>query len=289
MTDHEKYPTIDCFETDDGRTFETRVKRQALPKLPGGMYQLKTSMQGWYFVKQALPDSPILALDIDQTAILWDVDLFWNSATKYAEFGFPHKRGVLLYGPPGTGKTTTVRAIIADVVRRGGIALEMSSPGLVEMALDSFRQVQPDTPVLVVMEELDAWMGRFENEIVNLLDGLQRVDHIMFLATTNHLKRIPEKLKSRPSRFDVVKAIGYPQDDARRNYIVGVVKKTASTAEIEGLVEQTKGMSIAHVKEVLLRTKIYGLPDDLLDLFRGQCKFPTEGFLIDDDRGEGST
>ncbi len=287
-SDHEKFPVIDCFATDDGRTFQTRVKRATLPKLPAGMYQLRTSMEGWFFVKQDLPDSRILALDIEQNAILSDVDLFWTSAAKYEQLGFPHKRGVLLYGPPGTGKTTTVRSIIADTIRRGGIALEMNNPGLIEMALDSFRQVQPDTPVLLVMEEFDTWLRRYEDSIVNLMDGLQRVDHMLFLATTNHLMRIPEKLKHRPSRFDMVKAVGLPAEDARRNFITGAVKDKATPAEIEGLVEQTKGMSIAHIKEVLLRKSIYGLPNDVLDLFRGQCKFPMEGYAFDDPNGEGS-
>lgn len=43
---------------------------------------------------------------------------FWDRESKFKEYGFVYKRGILLYGPPGTGKTSIINLISDELIKR---------------------------------------------------------------------------------------------------------------------------------------------------------------------------
>lgn len=78
-------------------------------KLPSGSYCIEIDpMQGLIFVKQKIfIDDLIEFPDSASNEVIQQVEAFWDSESRFRNYGFLWKRGVLLWGPPGcvTGDT----------------------------------------------------------------------------------------------------------------------------------------------------------------------------------------
>jgi len=73
-------------------------------------------------------------------------------------------------------------------------------------------------------EDIDNPVDRgYEEEILSLLDGEHRVDRIVYIATTNYLKKLPARMINRPSRFDKRFFIDVPNDACRRVYLEHII------------------------------------------------------------------
>src|SRR5690606_28018759 len=77
---------------------------------------------------------------------------FWEREHLFARYGLPYKRGILLYGPPGSGKTCTLQLVSRDVVQRGGVVVTFD-PHVFLSAYRAFRDIQPETPMVVLLED----------------------------------------------------------------------------------------------------------------------------------------
>lgn len=253
MSTHNK---IECFATPDGRAFLAREESTTHKQLPPGVYKYDLEMNGMWYHQQEIP-SGIVIPDRAQQEVMAEIGQFWSpeAMALYAKLGFPHKRGVLLYGPPGTGKTTLIKMVVQDVIKRGGIALELCHAGEFQSALTLFRDACPDTPVVVTIEDLDRYMHGHEELILGILDGSYAINHVLFIASTNKKDDLSERL-TRPSRFDCPKMIDLPDEAARRRYIEGLLPGSDKAA-VEALVKESKNESIAHLKERVLQRLIY--------------------------------
>lgn len=273
--------TIECFVSTDEKVFLAREKQPIFARLPPGVYNFGNGMRGFWFERQNLATSKISVLDDDQAALLKEAKTFWGAAEKYREFGFAHKRGILLYGPPGTGKTTSVRSLIDAHTRDDGIVLRIRNDDdctLFAMAYWIIRQANPDMRLLAVMEDIENLVSNCEEQLLDLLDGLQATENLMFLATTNHLVRLPLRLRARPGRFDRVLPIGYPCAATRAAFVRSFAPDMAPNL-LDEVVEVSAGLSLAHIKEIVLRKTVYtGCDGDALEIMRKQCDFPLEGF-----------
>lgn len=90
-----------------------------------------------------------------------------------------------------------------------------------------------------------------------MLDGEAQVDNVVFLATTNYIEKLDKRFTDRPSRFDVVVSVPMPSATIRATYLR--LKETGmELAEIKRWVNQTKGFSIAHLKELIISVKVLG-------------------------------
>jgi SpoVK/Ycf46/Vps4 family AAA+-type ATPase len=259
------------FETGNGSRFR-RMQGELHPALPPGVYTYGESPYGMLFDKVKTNDAAIQEVDEKQAAVMREISCFWAAGEWYKSKGFPHKRGVLLYGPPGTGKTTLIREVAASAVFNGGIVLRLCDLDELPTAIHLIREVQPDARITVVIEDIEKWIRcNQEEELLDLLDGMQAVNNTLFIATTNHMSALPKRLTNRPSRFDTVISIGYPDTAARRKYITSVLPE-ASAAKIENLVQKTNGMSMAHIKEAIIRSEVtHTLDQDVLALWAAQC------------------
>lgn len=248
------------YRSEDGTVFFTQVQ-DFVPTVPAGIYNIGSCQTGYYFKPFGAQHTPVIT-DPDQEALVSEINTFWKSGDKYREFGFQHKRGVVLHGPPGTGKSTLLRLISDKVVAMGGLCIFMvSDTDDFNQCMLRYRQTSPNTPVMFMLEDLDRWQA--SSSFLNCLDGLQPLDHVLFVATTNHLENVTPALL-RPSRFDRKIEVGMPSERTRRRYIEVVVGNKVTPAKIDELVQASDGRSIADIKEVLLQMLVYDVSAEKL-------------------------
>lgn len=231
--------------------------------LPSGLYRTDVDNYGnALLLKQKHETDGLLELPDDAClSILKEFDDFWERRAAFQERGFLHKRGFILWGPPGSGKTSTVNLLIKRlVIDTEGIVLFLDSPLAAKLCLRMLRMIEPNRPIVAIMEDLDALIQRYgEHEYLALLDGEAQVDRVCFIATTNYPERLDRRFCDRPSRFDTVQYIGMPSAAARRAYLQAK-EKTLSTSEVDDWVAETDGFSLAHLKELIVAVKCLGQP-----------------------------
>ena len=152
--------------------------------------------------------------------------------------------------------------IIDDVVKRGGIVIRFDDPELFLDGMRALRKIQPDTPVVVMMEDIDSIIEvTSESEVLNILDGVNEVYKVVFLATTNYPDRLGGRIVNRPSRFDKRFKIDMPNKASRKLYFEHLFNKSGDDVndyDIDKWADDMKGLSIAHMKELFVAVVILG-------------------------------
>ena len=209
------------------------------------------------------------------TRVVDEIAGFWEREQSFRDHGLPFKRGILLHGPPGSGKSSALRQITQDVVERGGVVMQFANPVLFVGAFRVFRTIQPTTPVVVTMEDLDTILDRGnESYIMNMLDGIELVEKAVFLATTNYPEKLSARIGNRPSRFDRVYWVGHPNIAARRMYLESLMTP-GDDLDLDRWSRDTKGLSIAHLKELFVGVVVLGGEyDEILKLMKGMKSIP---------------
>lgn len=237
---------------------------QELERVPPGYYQVVTGGKV-PFVRPLVVkmDSIINYPDRVTRAVLKDIDKFSQPETRvmYAKYGFRYKRGVLMYGIQGTGKTVNVVRICNKLIaERGAVVLYENHPGNVRFFLEEVA-AERDNMVVVVWEELERWINNCEGELLQLLDGMVSRENVVFLATTNFIGQIPDRIRYRPSRFALVVENHPPSESARRKFILDkLIPEHRQTVDVEAMVKATEGMVIDAVKDVVLSHIVMGIP-----------------------------
>jgi hypothetical protein len=256
----DKNKTYSKWNTSDGNIFTPAHVCTDL--LPPGLYDIRNSQSiGLYFTRLNISTESILKLpDSNSDKVIREIVKFWNKEEIFKKYELTYKRGILLWGPPGSGKTCTIKLIIDDVVKRGGIALKFGHPDIFSEGIRILRDIQPDTPIVVLMEDLDTTIEHFdESLVINILDGVDRIDKVAFLATTNYPEKLGPRIINRPSRFDRRYKIGYPTPEAREMYLKHLFKNDdVSKFDIKKWVEDTDEMSLAHLRELFVAVVILG-------------------------------
>jgi ATP-dependent 26S proteasome regulatory subunit len=115
--------------------------------------------------------------------------------------------------------------------------------------------------VVVVIEDIDGMCRdkEVETELINLLDGVEHSSNVVYLATTNHIELLEERITNRPSRFDRRYHIKEPDEDVRKVFIEAKMKKQdLEKIDIDHWVKETEGFNLAHIKELIITVVIYG-------------------------------
>ena len=257
---------------------------EVVKKLPPGFYKIETDMAGTPFFirqnpwKEKLIKFPETACD----KVVAEIEKFWDKEAEFRDAKLAYKRGLLLYGPPGSGKSSAIKLAMRNIIKRGGLVLEFGYPGAFKKGLDMLREIQPETPVIVLMEDLDAILDRNnESDVLNIIDGAVPVDKCVFLATTNYMERLSSRITNRPSRFDKRFEIGMPNDETRRIYLSEICGEKLAGKELDKWVTDTAGLSIAHLKELVVSVNIldYKYPDAIAALKGLKQKVYSEEFL----------
>ncbi len=238
-----------------------RGAAETYDELPAGLYRTNIDSNGNpLLLKQKHETDGLLELPDDASlSILREFDDFWARRASFEQRGFLHKRGFMLWGPPGSGKTSCVNLLISRLIRDSqGVVLFLDQPQIAALCLRMLRMIEPDRPIVAVMEDIDALIKRYgENEYLALLDGEAQVDRIVFVATTNYPERLDRRFCDRPSRFDTVQYIGMPSPVARRAYLAAK-ESSLIGSELASWVAETEGFSLAHLKELIVAVKCLG-------------------------------
>lgn len=245
-------------DDDDGGKF-VPVGR-TIEALRPGYYDLSSVQGQIYFVPVRAREDPLLEFpDSPSQAVLQGIIDFWNREAVYRKFGLAYKRGVFLWGPPGSGKTSCMQLVAREIVARGGVVLTFS-PSYFLDAYRAFRDIQPETHLLVLMEDFESMIKERESRILNILDGVESLDRVTFLASSNFPERLESRIINRPSRFDVCIKIGHPDSRARQLYLESLVHQDDAVAiDVDRYVRDTETMSLAHIKELFVATVVLNL------------------------------
>lgn len=246
--------------------------------LPSGVFSIYKDKNGEiFFKKQKTSFDEILTLpDSTSDEIVKEIEAFWTKKKKFTDMNFLWKRGIMLYGPPGSGKTCTIQLICEKINKKDGISIYVDDPYVTADGLKVLRIIEPDRPVVVIFEDIDSMIDNYgEAEILSVLDGQVQIDNVVFIATTNYPEKLNERIINRPSRFDIVKEIGFPSAASRKIFLeiknprLKEVKK-----ELDMWVDKTDNLSIAHLKEIVILVEIFGKSfDEALIRVKGMANF----------------
>ncbi len=272
---------------DQGNSFSIAPKVE--PKLPAGCYVVDSTMDGRnIFTKQDVTtDDLIVVEDSTSEKIVKEIKDFWNLKERFKEYGFIHKRGILLAGPPGGGKTVTLNLVVNTVINEwDGIAIYVGRPFVAAKCLKDLRTVEKDRPVVCIIEDIDETIQVYgESLLLDLLDGGQQIENVVFIATTNHVEKLEDRIVNRPSRFDTVVFVHPPADNLRYAFL----KKKAPDLTEDELNHWTKisaGLSFAHMKEMVIMVKCFGKDvDEVADRLKNMdVKSEAKNFDVDNKK-----
>lgn len=229
-------------------------------KLPAGMYSCVVMPNIGNAVKRSEvhTDSLTILPDSQCGEVIDEFKRFWRLASNFKERGFLHKRGFLIWGPPGSGKTSLIQLMTQEIINTlGGIVLQIDHPAIAATCLDMLRKIEPERPLIGVIEDLDALVEKFgEGEFLNLLDGECQIDNVIYCATTNYPERLDPRFVDRPSRFDTITFVGMPSAAARRSYFVWK-EPSLQGQELDKWVGLSEGFSIAHLREMIIANRCF--------------------------------
>jgi len=224
-----------------------------LSKLEPGVYTVEFNRElGLYCqILRSSSDELFIFSDSVTESLVQEIDLFWNKSDLYKENKLIHKRGILLEGFPGTGKSSIITQLSDKIIAQGGVVFKVSGfrnlDHYVSFLRTGFRKIQPDTPIITILEDIDQY-GDVETSLLDFLDGKTHIDHHIIIATSNNTEEIPDTFL-RPSRLDLRIEVALPSEQTRREYFQ---LKKVPVDMVEELVKETKGGSLADLKEIYI-------------------------------------
>jgi len=249
-------------------------------KIPPGFYELGQDNQiGFYLQKKKITLDELYQLPSDELQdMIEDIEKFWDRKEKYKEYNFVHKRGILLYGDPGNGKSGIIQLCTKYLIEEmEGIVINLSTGDHIDWyqhLIGPLREIEPDTPLIVILEDIDGIAGEgtwSTSMLLNLLDGIKQINNVVYLATTNYPEKLEERITNRPSRFDRRYEIEMPNDKVREAYIRNkLTEEELLGINLEEWLSKTKGLSLAHMRELIISVCAMGNTfEDTMDRLNG--------------------
>ena len=169
-------------------------------------------------------------------------------------------KGVLLYGPPGTGKTLMAKAVAneaqSNFISIKGPELLNKYVGESEKGVrEVFEKARSNAPTVVFFDEIDSIAGergsrmsdsgvgeRVVSQLLTELDGLEELEDVVVIATTNRPDLIDSALL-RPGRLDRHVHVPVPDEAARRAILEVHTrdKPLADDVDLQELARRTDG------------------------------------------------
>jgi AAA+ superfamily predicted ATPase len=273
-------------------------KIELMQELPGGKYDILWSNERsqYYFIKTNVVLDELLELPNPTfNSIIGDIKYFWKNKSLFDKYKYAYKRGILLFGEPGCGKTS-ITAQLTDYIttKMNGIVFSINNGRMLDFYASAvpnlLKRIQPDVPVLVLIEDLDGLLRNTENEtlLLNILDGLNQTNNVVFIGNTNYPENLKDRILNRPSRFDKRYYIGPPNAAVRKFYFENkITPDDLKKTNINELVEKSEGLTLAHLGELIKGIYIFNktvneVVDDLRDMknFISSSKFDSKGTSV---------
>jgi SpoVK/Ycf46/Vps4 family AAA+-type ATPase len=97
------------------------------------------------------------------------------------------------------------------------------------------------------------------SRVLNILDGIKQIENVVYIATTNYPEKLEERVTNRPSRFDRRYRVEKPSDEMRLAYFKHKIPaEDIVNVDVERWVKDTKDMSLAHLREVVVSVIVLG-------------------------------
>lgn len=165
----------------------------------------------------------------------------WQLKDEFSKMGLRAPKGVLLYGPPGNSKTMLAKALATEAglnfIAIRGPELFSKWVGDSEKAVRQvFQRARKAKPCIIFFDEIDALAverghqdnagvgDRVLSQLLNELDGLDRLEGVIILAATNR-PDILDKALVRPGRFDRMIHVRMPDEQTRSKIFEIYLKK----------------------------------------------------------------
>ena len=238
-------------------------------RLQSGLYECKwnNSIQAPSLVKKQINLDELYELPSPEIqSILEDIQTFWDRKAEYSRYNFVHKRGILLWGDPGCGKSGIIQLCVKKLIEcENGIVINICDEDQFSWYSDiikDLRKIEPDRPLIVILEDIDALAGedRYSTtRLLNILDGVNQIDNVVYIATTNYPEKLQERITNRPSRFDRRYHVEMPSRDIRESYIRKKLTKTdLEKIDLKKWLDKTEDMSLSHLKELVVSVVVMG-------------------------------
>lgn len=189
----------------------------------------------------------------------------------FEEMKMQAPKGVLLYGPPGTGKTLMAKAIAneseSNFISIKGPELLNKFVGESERGVrEVFEKARENAPTIVFFDEIDSIAGqrgqsvgdsgvgeRVVSQLLTELDGLEALEDVVVIATTNRPDLIDSALL-RPGRLDRHVHVPVPDTEAREKILEVQLadRPIGDGVSVEWLARETDGFVGADI-EALVR------------------------------------
>lgn len=211
----------------------------------------------------------------------------------FDRLGIDPPKGVLLHGPPGTGKTLIARTIAheaeANFFTVSGPEIVHKHYGESEKHLrEIFDRATKRGPSIIFIDEIDSIApkrdrteGEVEKRIVAqllaLMDGLSKRQHVIVIAATNLPNNIDPALR-RPGRFDREIEIPIPDRHGRR-HILDIHSRgmpLADDVDLDHLAEITHGYVGADLEALCREAAMACLRTILSDIDFARASIPYE-------------
>jgi len=187
----------------------------------------------------------------------------------FAQMDMQATKGVLMYGPPGTGKTLLAKAIAnesqSNFISIKGPELLNKYVGESEKGVrEVFEKARANAPTVVFFDEIDSIAGergqhsgdsgvgeRVVSQLLTELDGLEELEDVVVIATTNRPDLIDPALL-RPGRLDRHVHVPVPDEEGRRKIFEVHTrnKPLADDVDLDDLAARTDGYVGADIEAV---------------------------------------
>ncbi|QKG92892.1 CDC48 family AAA ATPase [Halorubrum salinarum] len=187
----------------------------------------------------------------------------------FEELDMEAAKGVLMYGPPGTGKTLLAKAVAneseSNFISIKGPELLNKYVGESEKGVrEVFSKARENAPTIVFFDEIDSiatergknsgdsGVGeRVVSQLLTELDGLESLEDVVVIATTNRPDLIDSALL-RPGRLDRHVHVPVPDETARRRIFEVHTrnKPLADDVDLDALARRTEGYVGADIEAV---------------------------------------
>lgn len=248
---------------DDSEVFQTYEKMQP------GIYDIEFDEYNRFknFLEINIPKVYPLMPSDELSNIQDYINIFLSK--KYEDFckqtNIHRKTGILLHGLPGIGKSNYFNDVINKAIKHNNaIVFNINNPlklSRIGEQLKKIRLIQDDL-IIVLLEEIEEMFSQSgsESTLKNLMDGIDSINNIIFLASTNYIEIIPKTLKERPSRFKKVLSIEQSKNtDEVKKWLVDTFKifdPEISIDECDKLYSKCINKSIDEIKHVLVDYKM---------------------------------
>ena len=192
----------------------------------------------------------------------------FNNRRKYLEKGASLPKGIIFYGEAGTGKTLFSQVLAAECSLKTitvDVAKAVGGYDVCRLIRKAFiKGARSHYPTMIFFDELDKVLPNDREEyytdqskavltqLLTLIDGMDTVDNIVFVATCNEYDALPESLV-RPGRFDKKIALGLPTYSSRVAILEMYMKSSSCRFEMnaESIAKLCAGFSCAALKTLV--------------------------------------